>query len=267
MRKKITLAILAGAMAMMLVGCGNDQSGSTAGTAAQTEVQTVAATEAETAAKTEAETESKTEAKNDTEKEANPSPATEEAPLVGGWSSSESPVITEEIRNLVAKANQILTGAQYEPVALISKQVVAGFNYRLLCKVTATVPDAKTYYSVITLWEDPQGEASITDIIDTAIEAPSGEQLDGGITEAASPELTAEAKEAVTKAMETMAGMSYNPLALLGTQVVAGTNYIVLCEATATVPGAETGYAIVTVCAGVDGSYSVVEAQDVKAAE
>jgi len=259
MRKKITLAILAGAMAMMLVGCGNDKSGSTAGTAAQTEVQTIAATEAKTEAKTEAET--------DKEKEANPSPATEEAPIVGGWSSSESPAITEEIRNLVAKANQVLAGAQYEPVALLSKQVVAGFNYRLLCKVTATVPNAKTYYAVITLWEDPQGEASITDIMDSEVEAPSGEQLDGGITETASPEITAEAKEAFDKAMETMTGVSYNPLALLGTQLVAGTNYIIFCEATASVPGAETGYAIVTVYAGVDGSCSVAEVKDVKAAE
>ena len=39
-------------------------------------------------------------------------------------------------------------------------------------------------------------------------------------------------------------------VALLSTQVVAGTNYRILCEATVVYPGAESHYAVMTVYEG-----------------
>ncbi len=245
MRKKITTVILAAAMAMMLVGCGGQDK------------NTAAAKEEENMYSEIVKEESHNE--NATIQEV----SEEDAPMDGAWEKAESPVITDKIKGLVEKANSVLAGAQYEAVALIGTQVVAGKNYRLLCKVTATVPDAKSYYALITLWEDPQGNVSITDTVETEIEAPS-KLLPGGIAETKSPEMTTEATDAFNKATETITGESYRPVALIGTQVVAGTNYYIFCETKASTQGQETGYAIVTVYAGVDGTRSVINVDSFK---
>ena len=54
----------------------------------------------------------------------------------------------------------------------------------------------------------------------------------GGWTLNDSGELSAEAKAAFDKAMEGLMGVNYTPVALLGTQLVSGTNYSILAEAT-----------------------------------
>ncbi len=257
MRKKITTVILAAAMAMMLMGCGSKENDTTAApTQTTTEAATKAATEAGTEAATKAATEAGTEAKTEE------TGGETDEPVVGGWSKPDSPAVTKEIQDYMKKANEVLAGATFEPVAVIGTQVVAGMNYRLLCKETATVPDAKTVYSIVTLYADPQGEVSLSDIVTSSIQAPSSEELDGGISETASPEIPAEAKAAFDKATETLVGATYTPLALSGTQVVAGTNYILFCEKTLSDAEGTKGYAVMTVYAGVDGTYSVVDIND-----
>jgi len=243
MRKKITAIIMTGALAMMLAGCGGSER------AADTSASTAAlAGKTETEAKVEATT-SQTE---------------EENPICGGWTKPESPVITDEIRDLVKKANEKLAGGMYDAVALLGTQVVAGMNYRLLCTVTATVPDAKPYYAIVTLYKDLQGNAEITDVIETTIEGPATEELDGGITAASSAELTADAKTAFDKATETLTGATYKPVALAATQVVAGINYFIFCDAYSATSGVQTGYAMLTVTAAADGSYSVANIEEIK---
>jgi len=71
-----------------------------------------------------------------------------------------------------------------------------------------------------------------------------------------------DAAEALTKALEGMTGAAYTPVALLATQVVAGTNYAILCTITPVVPDAEPAYAIVYVYSGVDGTNEIIEVQD-----
>ena len=75
----------------------------------------------------------------------------------------------------------------------------------------------------------------------------------GGWTETEVPEMTDEAKAALEKACETLTGAEYTPVALLATQVVAGTNYRILCESRASVQSSEAGYVIVTVYADPEG--------------
>lgn len=67
-----------------------------------------------------------------------------------------------------------------------------------------------------------------------------------------------EAYTAFSAAMEGFTGVSYEPVALLGTQVVAGINYSFLCKAQIVVPDAEPYYAIVCVYAGVDGTNEIL---------
>ena len=180
--------------------------------------------------------------------------------VVGGWTKADSPVITEEFRNVFDKATQTLTGMQYVPVAYLASQVVAGTNHRVLCKATATVPDAQTTYAIVTVYEDLKGGAQITDVADCDAQADiAGGDMDGGWSEPESPAVPEEALQAMTKACETLTGMEYTPVALLATQVVAGMNYRLLCEAKATVPDAETEYAIVTVYADLQGNAEITD--------
>ena len=87
--------------------------------------------------------------------------------------------------------------------------------------------------------------------------APAGageSALVGGWTEAEGARLSDEAGAAFSKALEGLTGVSYEPLALLGTQLVSGTNYCILCQATVVYPGAAPYYALVYVYADLQGN-------------
>ncbi|MBQ3922831.1 MAG: hypothetical protein II707_05995 [Spirochaetales bacterium] len=147
----------------------------------------------------------------------------------------------------------------YEPVAYLETQVVAGRNHLFLCVGTATVPDAKPYYSLVTIYEKLDGSAEITSMTDSVIPAVVAEEIDGGWAAPETCEVTKEAKNALEKASSTLAGAEYTPVALLGTQVVSGTNYALLCEMTPTVPDAAGQYVIVKVYEDLKGNASITD--------
>ena len=67
--------------------------------------------------------------------------------------------------------------------------------------------------------------------------------------------------------MECITGMSYEPIACLGTQVVAGTNHLVLCKGTATVPDAKPVFTLVTVYEDLNDGAEMIEAADLTLGE
>ena len=77
-----------------------------------------------------------------------------QVPLSGGWTTAEDPAITEEVRKVFDQAVQTMTGAEFEPVSLLATQVVAGTNYCLLCKETATVPGALPSWAFMYIYQD-----------------------------------------------------------------------------------------------------------------
>ena len=83
-------------------------------------------------------------------------------------------------------------------------------------------------------------------------------QTVGGWTIPDSAGLTEEAKTAFDKALEGLTGVSYTPVALLGTQLVSGTNYSILCEAAVVYPGAQPYYAVVTVYQDLQGKAEIL---------
>lgn len=82
----------------------------------------------------------------------------------------------------------------------------------------------------------------------------AGPEMLGGWSLAKSAAMTPEAQAAFDNAMEGLVGVSYTPLALLGTQLVSGTNYCILCEAAVIYPDAKPYYAIVTVYEDLQGN-------------
>ncbi len=89
---------------------------------------------------------------------------------VGAYEAAESSEITDEIQTLCDEAFADLVGAVYTPVALIAKQVVAGTNYKILFEKEIVVPDAEKTYAIGIIYEDLEGNVSITEIDDISDE-------------------------------------------------------------------------------------------------
>lgn len=65
-------------------------------------------------------------------------------------------------------------------------------------------------------------------------------------------------------AMEGLVGCVYKPVALLGSQVVAGMNYCLLCEKTPVVPDAQPSYALVYIYDGISGERQILKIEDIE---
>ena len=259
MKKRLFVLALAGVMTASFAGCGSSTTGTTAG---------------ETVAKAENSTQSTVTAEKmnvetpDTGKEEAPVdggnviPGGDDGMIDGGWSAASSMKITEQHLDLFKKAQETLTGAYYTPLALLGTQVVAGTNYRFLCRMDASVPElnATPVYAVVVIYEDLSGNATISEIYDSEVPVPaSDEMMVGAYEQSADLAMTTEATKAFDLALKTITGQAFKATALLGSQVVAGTNYRILCESIASTAGAETGWAILTVYADLQGHAEVTD--------
>ena len=94
--------------------------------------------------------------------------------------------------------------------------------------------------------------------------AVSAEQLMGGweIPAVEAGPLTEEAQAAFDKAMELVDGADFMPVALLATQVVAGTNYCILCQTTPVVPNARPHWTLVYIYADLQGNVEIMNIHD-----
>ena len=81
----------------------------------------------------------------------------------------------------------------------------------------------------------------------------------GGWTAAESPAITEKVQELVDRATEGLLGVDYVPAAYLGTQLVAGTNHCVLCQARAVYPGAKPYYTLVYLYEALSGNVEILD--------
>ena len=173
----------------------------------------------------------------------------------GGWENSTNYKLDDEAKAAFEKAVEKLDGVDYEAIALLGQQVVAGTNYSILVRETVVVPDAEPTYSVITIYEDLEGNAEITD--DKEI---IGEQTADGFTANAGDvdmAKNADIQKKLDTALDGFVGSDIDPIAYLGSQVVAGTNYMILCKVTPVYPDAVSEYDLVYVYEDLDGNISL----------
>ena len=85
-----------------------------------------------------------------------------ESTMLGGWSIPESNEVTEELKAVFDKGLEGLMGVNYEPVAYMGSQLVAGTNHCFLCKATVVYPDAEPYWVLVYLYQDLEGNVTIT---------------------------------------------------------------------------------------------------------
>lgn len=200
-------------------------------------------------------------------KENEPEPTTS-APnnaAAGGWEKAESNEITDEVIKLFEKAAKNLDGVSYTPIAYLASQIVAGKNHSIFCKAVTVTEKPEAKYVLVYIYENLEGKTEITNVVETGVGADYPENLDGGWSEASDYKMTESAEKAFNKSVETLTGAEYSPIALLASQVVAGMNYRILCQAKATVPNAQPYYVIITVYADLDGNAEITDTVEINA--
>lgn len=191
--------------------------------------------------------------------------------LLGGW--TVDPVgddrLPEDVQSAFDRVTEKLLGVNYTPVAFLGSQVVAGVNYAILCEAKPVVPDPVQSLKVMIIYVDLSGEAELLEISDLDLGAyaekeeldVAAEMLMGGwqAPEEAEPcdNLPTDALAALEQALEGFVGNSLVPVAYLGSQVVAGTNYAFLCHSTLVTEDPVTSMQLVFVYADLAGNASI----------
>ena len=191
-------------------------------------------------------------------------------PVAGGWElfDNKTNVLPEDVQASFDKASETFTGSELKPVAYVASQVVAGTNYMILCEAATTTEQPKTSYQMVIVYADLEGKAEITQMKEFDLTAYvegdsteiSAEKLAGGWEPAedrSSVVIPQDAKDVFDKAAGNLDGNELEPMALLGTQVVAGTNYAFLCFSTLQTEETINGIQVVTVYEDLDGNAEI----------
>ena len=237
--KKVWLALLAG---VMLAGCTK-----------------TAVTEPETSP----------EATEETTVETTTETTEENAMIAGGWTVNDSynALLADDEEKIFEQAMEGLVGVGYTPIQVIATQLVSGTNYAYLATGTTVTAEPQTNYYVVVVYENLQGEVSITtinqiDIADVHTKEVSDEQMVGTweITDTGKPGMLPgeEAQSSFDEATKELLGVTLNPIVLFGTQVVAGTNYKALCRGRTATADPQLNLYVVTWNTDPEGKSSVV---------
>ena len=95
-----------------------------------------------------------------------------------------------------------------------------------------------------------------------SVAAAVAEPMVGGWSVAENNAVTEEQKAVFDKAIEKLMGVSYEPVAYLGSQLVAGTNHCFLCKATVIYPDAVPSYKLVYISQDLQGDATVTQVAD-----
>ena len=189
--------------------------------------------------------------------------ATEAAVIgVGGWKASEDPAVTAEQEAVFGKAMEGLVGVSYEPIACLGTQLVSGTNYAFFCKAQAVSPSARPYYAVAHVYEDLEGKAEILDIVGMTPNGEIDENAGAGEAMAGSwnvPETEEAGLAAFEKASGKLVGANHTPICVMGSQLVSGSNYCLLCRSIGVYPNAEPYYTLITVYENLSGEAEITD--------
>ncbi len=181
--------------------------------------------------------------------------------VCGGWGIPEKLTESSLNENLATTFATACKKSKKDlvPQALIGTQVVAGTNYAFLCK------DKKGKPSIAIVYEGFDSSAEILSVKELDVTGYTGkdtasEPLSGGWTigeDVKTNKIALDAENALRIATDTQNEMNYEPIALLGQQVVAGMNYSILCKGTANTDGAVPALYILKIYNALDGSAEI----------
>ncbi len=91
--------------------------------------------------------------------------------MLGGWepAAAEAGQLPDDAQAAFDRAMEGLVGAEYTPVALLSRQIVAGTNYCILCQISPVVPNPVPNWALVYIYADLQGNAMVTNVYELYI--------------------------------------------------------------------------------------------------
>lgn len=146
---------------------------------------------------------------------------------------------------MVELTNQ-LTGAEYEMIAYLGSQEVNGTNHAVLAEQTVLTGRDSKNIVILVFNEKPNEKEATLVSIDRILEAGlplGGTKIDVKIGE----DIPENVMEIWTDARQRCLGSKMIPVALLGTKVTNGINYIFIATVDAQIPGSEIELALITV--------------------
>ena len=196
---------------------------------------------------------------------------------VGGWAlyvDAEKISIPNEAEAAFTEAVKEYKDMTLEPIALIATQTVSGTNYMFFCRGTK---DKVIDFEIAIIYKDLEGVSKVTKVTKFDLEkyvskeiefkkenVVGGWEVNANIEEWKVDGDALNAFEAVTKELT---GVMYSPVAILGTQVVSGTNYALLTYNTITNETHDTYVGVMTIYKDLQGNYKLTSVAYVDLAE
>ena len=193
--------------------------------------------------------------------------------LDGGWTpygEIQAAVLTEEAKEALESAMKSYNGLSMEPAVLLATQLVSGTNYAYLAKVKNLPKNAASGWYIIVVYKDLEGNTKITSAVEiNPADLKTAETVkDPGFIGAWEPAGTAnaitlpeEAWGAFWKASESYTDVIFNPLTLIATQIVAGINYLIICQGTVMTEEPTDALYFVTMYVDLEGNAEFADVQ------
>ena len=165
--------------------------------------------------------------------------------LTAKWTMPDSIEVTSELNGLFNEGVEDLTKVTFEPAAYLGYSEETDLAHAFLCK---TIEDTgKTFWSVVYIKEDSEGKVNLLDVQSIMLSESSdkgavqfgtvsGNELVGNWSvdeESVSNgigDISDDIKAAIDEALKSKVSVTYEPIMIMGSQVVSGTNYAVLCK-------------------------------------
>ena len=189
--------------------------------------------------------------------------AADKTPALGGWTLADGNTPAMMSEKDITRIDKVLKerGDNFNVIDLVATQVVSGANYMYLVYGT-TANEAVPGYYFVTVYEDTKGNDSIigtTPVDVTAIQtaAPLKKGMTGGwaVRGSGKPGMFSDQNAQASFDAINKGDVMYNPVALLATQVVSGTNYKALCK------GNDSNLYVVTWYRDLQGNASFTSAE------
>ena len=187
---------------------------------------------------------------------------------VGTWKANQGKLAPEDNKEAMKAFNKAAAKqkkSHYQVISVLGAQCVAGTNYSYLCRRQNAKKNAESSYVIVNVYQDLKGHSRITATKELLPHA--NENLEGGwLYNQRKTELEHHplVERTFNNALYGLLGAHFDPIALVGRQVVAGTNYAIFCSITPVVPNGERHFGMVTVNDGLDGKDTLVTIEDVE---
>lgn len=84
----------------------------------------------------------------------------------GGWTVPEFPILTEAALWAFDESVSWVTDVAYNPIALVSTQVITGMNYCILCHFQQLSENGTDGFALVYVFADPEGSSVLTDTVE-----------------------------------------------------------------------------------------------------